>query len=100
MDEIVWHGRRPGGEAVGHIVIGRSPERIIVDVIHVRIVFEPRSPRVLDIVEEVGTDRVAAEAPVAPGRLACQCAAPAADLVRVTDLKAGMMEADARGLGE
>ena len=60
--------------------------------IHIRVVLEPRTPRILNIVEEIRSDRMTTEAPVSFPGFVDQRSTASAYLIRIRHLKARMME--------
>src|SRR3984885_12679313 len=100
MDEVVGNCRSPTRQAVFEVIVGRRPQRMIVDEVHVRVVLEPAAPGILDVMEKVRSDGMPSDAPITLAGQLMQTTAAPAHFIRVADLETHMMKSNIRRLRE
>src|SRR5262245_11656802 len=98
--EIGGHVGAPRVERVGRRVVLGLPGHVGRDVVDVAKILGEAAPGIADVMEEIRTDDVAAEAPAVAVALVEQPAAADADLVYVGHLEAGVVVARALVLEE
>src|SRR3984885_4459459 len=98
MNEVVGNRRPPTRQAVFEVVVGRRPQRMIVDEVHVRVVLEPAAPGILDVMEKVRSDGMPSDAPLTLAGQLMQTTAASTHFIRVADLETRMMKSNIRRL--